>query len=360
MRTRSLAAATAAALVFSLAPATSARAEEASLTGTWGTGCATISVTSAGQPAGATVHVRWYGANAAPLGEELVPANTTWTLPVDPAKVRGFSYRLADAEGTWLTPLQDQAASCVVVVKPTAALDGVDCDTLHVTAAGLPLNEYAVGGVRVVDETGAVVAQRHGAAVFDFTAELPNGHTYRAEAGFTWTPTGQWHTKATSAPADLTTPCPQTCTTERVLVTITAKDVARAGTLTRAINAKTRRVGALTGIPAPVKPGQRVRVAWRLHSTARPVPAQAWGPRRNKAQTLWTALRALPTYRPATKGGTRVIVLAPAQPARTERVLVTPATPARTERVLITPATPDVPAVYRDVTTCSRELKVRE
>ena len=91
-----------ASLVFTAftAPASLAAGEVAA---SWGTDCATIEVSSSGWPADDFVHVRWYATadSATPGvdGEAWWPVNQAWSKPVDPSRVRGFSYRIVSPGG---------------------------------------------------------------------------------------------------------------------------------------------------------------------------------------------------------------------------------------------------------------------
>lgn len=130
------------ALLATIATVGPARAADPAptLTAGWGTGCTSISVTSSGWDPSYRVYVRWYadGATSTPGvdGEVMTPVNTTWTKGV-PLTVRGFSFRIVDAAGTYVTPLQDAAASCVLVVVPPDRLSAsaVACDTISMSSS---------------------------------------------------------------------------------------------------------------------------------------------------------------------------------------------------------------------------------
>lgn len=77
-------------------------------------------------------------------------------------------------------------------------------------------------------------------------------------------------------------------------VTIYAKDVKRAGSLAKAIDAKTRTVGNLTGRTGTVKVGRTYVQAWKLGKGA--TTKAAWGPRKNVNQTFYGVVK-VPAYR---------------------------------------------------------------
>ncbi|WP_168581195.1 hypothetical protein [Gephyromycinifex aptenodytis] len=108
-------------------PATPAASSQGTLTGGWTDNCSTLQVTSSGWPEDYRVYVRWYtSADSTDQQTEMAPVNTTWSKQVG-RKYRGFSYRIVDSAGNPVTPLRDQAAACVVVVKSTLNVEALDC-----------------------------------------------------------------------------------------------------------------------------------------------------------------------------------------------------------------------------------------
>ena len=78
-------------------------------------------------------------------------------------------------------------------------------------------------------------------------------------------------------------------------VTIYAKDVKMHGSLTKAINAKTKKVPNLTGLPRTTpRVGTSYTTAWKLHSKA--TTKDAWGTKKNLYQYLYTKV-SVPAYR---------------------------------------------------------------
>ena len=127
-------------------PSAPTTAPAGTVTGTWIDKCTTIQVTSAGWPADYKVQVRWYK-DSDGTGEvmEFAPVNTRWTKNVG-TTYRGFSFRITDAAGNWVTPYKEQAAACVVVTKPTVYAEAKDCHTIAVSneKANAEVYVYAV------------------------------------------------------------------------------------------------------------------------------------------------------------------------------------------------------------------------
>ncbi len=184
-----------ASLVFTAftAPASLAAGEVAA---SWGTDCATIEVSSSGWPADDFVHVRWYATadSATPGvdGEAWWPVNQAWTRAVDPSKVRGFSYRIVspDGSGGWtdVTPLKDQAASCVVVLQPYVT-SGSTCDAVVVAARNFGTTFPYVITTKV---NGVVADQRTVTGDAAFTVPFPF-------TGGSWTVDTKWRDDPTAA-----------------------------------------------------------------------------------------------------------------------------------------------------------------
>ena len=178
-----------ASLIFTAFTAPTSSAATEILTGSWGTDCATIEITSAAWPAEDYVHVRWYASatSATPGidGEAYVPVNQPWSKTVDPTKVRGFSYRVVAPDGTggWIdvTPLKDEAASCVVVLAPYLTTEA-QCNGLVVAARNFGTELPYVITTKVND---AVVDTRTVTGDASFTLPFPY-------IGGSWTVDTSW------------------------------------------------------------------------------------------------------------------------------------------------------------------------
>lgn len=165
-----------ASLVFAAVTAPTSYAAE-SLTASWGADCASIEISSAGWPAQDFVHVRWYASASSPTpgvdGEAYVPVNQAWSKPVDPSKVRGFSYRIIapDGRGGWIdvTPLKDQAASCVIVLQPYITSE-LRCPDLVIAARNFGTTLPYVITTKI---NGTVVDERTVTGDTSFTLPFP-------------------------------------------------------------------------------------------------------------------------------------------------------------------------------------------
>ncbi len=177
-----------ASLVFAAVTAPTSYAAE-SLTASWGADCASIEISSAGWPAQDFVHVRWYASASSPTpgvdGEAYVRVNEAWSKSVDPSKVRGFSYRIIapDGQGGWIdvTPLKDEAASCVVVLQPYLVSES-RCPDLVIAARNFGAVFPYVITTKV---NGKVVDTRTVTGDTSFTLPLPY-------TGATWTVDTVW------------------------------------------------------------------------------------------------------------------------------------------------------------------------
>lgn len=202
--------------------AQAASAADSSVSGSWGAGCNSIVVNSAGYDSSWKVQVRWYASASASTpevdGSEFAPINSSWSKTVDPNKVRGFSYRIADANGNWMTPLQESAASCNMVLTPWVIGAKKTCNTASISAGNV--GTYFQGVVRFKNASGSyldggvagaqpnVSSPGSGtsyAGTFSSTVTLPTGGILTPEVGYWYN--AKWYPKSSGSVMDFTSSC---------------------------------------------------------------------------------------------------------------------------------------------------------
>lgn len=309
------------------------------ISGSWGSGCETITVNSGGWAAGDQVHVRWYGSatKATPGidGETYVPAGQPWSQTVDPTKVRGFSFRIVDAAGNYRTPLKEQAASCIVVTGPAITAVRDDCDTVHVAVTNSSRRMYQ-GFAEIRDETGAVVQRifteqtgvdAGGVALytteFDAHVDLPTGHTYTMSVGSTSDGKDLYVYKSVQPvivdlnescpmPTPTETPTTPPVTPEPTVEPTTPAPTTPAPTTTAPTTPVPTTTAPSTTAPttAPTEPSTPAPVVTAPSTTApttRPVPPVVTRPGTGVVTPMVTRTFQVDRYRPRTSAQARVV-----------------------------------------------------